>query len=1182
MAYGLRLGFTGVTMKGLLKPLKSTIEYQNLLQGLEKGFNQQLVFGLAGSQRSYLFAGLCHARPAALVVAPGEAEAGNLVDDLTSLLPGVSIQPFPVWQMLPYQVLAHSNEVLAQRLRVLELLTAGEPVVVVASVEALLRRLSPPEVFRRAKIGLTLGERVDLAKLRRDFVDLGYERVDLVESRGQFSSRGGIIDVYPMTAAAPVRIEFFDDEVDSIRHFDVANQRSLDKLKSISISPCREMVLTQEAWQRCEETYQAEYKNQLKKLQRTSSVDAVHQLSVQGSMTLEQIRSKAPFGGMEQLQAYFYPAPVSLLDYFNEKPILLLDDPIRFKEVADTILKERNETYADLLTKGKILPSHFHSYLDWRQLMAPLERCQGIYCSFLPRHPQYLSPQNVVNFPAKAMHSFLGHAEVLADEIRHWRRRGYAVVLLVSAEERAANLLRLLKDAKIDAFRVTGLDNEVREGNVVITVGNLANGFELISARLVVITDAEIFGQRKKARKHRSRADAKMEPLADLKTGDYVVHVNHGIGRYLGIITLDIGGLQKDYLQLQYAGEDKLYVPTDQVGMLQKYLGAEADHPKLSRLGGTEWSKAKAKVREAVKDMAQDLLQLYASRQTIKGHTFPPDTPWQGEFEALFPYEETPDQLRAVDEVKKDMEKSQPMDRLLCGDVGYGKTEVALRAAFKAVMDNKQVAVLVPTTILAQQHYNTFRERFSNYPLRIEMLSRFRTPKEQRQVLAGLATGEVDIVIGTHRLVQDDIIFKNLGLLVVDEEQRFGVSHKERLKQMRKNVDVLTLTATPIPRTLHMSLVGVRDTSLLETPPEERFPVQTYVLEEDPVLIREAIRRELNRAGQVYFVHNRVVDLDRLAGWLQDLVPEARIGVAHGQMKEDELEQIMLEFMDGEYDVLVCTTIVETGLDISNVNTLIVKDADHFGLSQLYQLRGRVGRTNRLAYAYFLFRRDKVLTEVSERRLSAIREFTEFGSGFKIAMRDLEIRGAGNILGAQQHGHIAEVGFDLYCRLLEEAVQEARGEKVEQVVDTTVELPVEAYIADSYVPDTNQKVELYRRLAAMKDAAEVEDLAEELVDRYGDLPESVQALLMVAQLKILGRQLKIKSISRSQGTYRLLFAPEAPLAGEKLVAISEKYKNNVKYHNSADGFELKLLSKDKGEIGIRKLEQLRSFLGRLK
>lgn len=1169
-------------MKGLLRPLESTIEYQNLLQGLSRGLTQQLVFGLAGSQRSYLFAGAAYLGRSILAITPGETEAGTLADDLSSLLPQMDVKFFPVWQMLPYQVLARSNEVVSQRLSVLEKLQNNEPIIVVSSVEALLRRLTPPEIFNKSRLVFALGQRVDLEDLRYNLVAMGFERVDMVEGQGQFSIRGGIFDIYPMTAAYPIRIEFFDDEVDSIRNFDVLSQRSLDKLTTITIIPCRELMVTSEAWQRCEESFEAEYKNQLKKLHRSGSVDAVHQLSAQGAMMLEQIRSKSHFDGMERLHNYFYPETVTLLDYFDERALLLVDDPIRLKEVADTILKERNETYTDLLAKGKVLPGQFNTYLDLPKLLGQMERRQGIYCSFLPRNPQFIKAQNVVNFHAKAMHSFLGHSEVLADEIRHWRRRGYAVVLLVSSGERATNLLNLLKDAKIDAFHVKQLDNEVREGNVVITVGQLANGFELISARLVVITDSEIFGQRKKARKLRARPDAKMEPLAELKNGDYVVHVNHGIGRYLGMVTLDIGGLQKDYLQLQYSGEDKLYVPTDQVGMLQKYLGAEADHPRLSRLGGAEWARAKAKVKEAVRDIAKELLELYASRQTVKGYAFSEDTPWQLDFEGLFPYEETPDQVRAIAEVKRDMEKTRPMDRLLCGDVGYGKTEVALRAAFKSVMDDKQVAVLVPTTILAQQHYNTFRERFANYPVRVEMLSRFRTPKEQRQILAGLTTREVDIVIGTHRLVQDDILFKDLGLLVVDEEQRFGVSHKERLKRIRKNVDVLTLTATPIPRTLHMSLVGVRDTSLLETPPEERFPVQTYVLEEDSTLVREAVRRELNRGGQVYFVHNRVMELDRVAGWLQNLVPEARIGVAHGQMKEEELEQVMLEFMDASYDVLVCTTIVETGLDISNVNTLIVKDADRFGLSQLYQLRGRVGRTNRLAYAYFLFRREKVLTEVSERRLSAIREFTEFGSGFKIAMRDLEIRGAGNILGAEQHGHIAEVGFDLYCRLLEEAVQEARGDKVEQYIDTAVELPAEAYIPETYVCDATQKVELYRRLASMRELAEISDLEEELVDRFGDLPESVRSLLMVTSLKILGGQLRVKSIGRTQSFYRILFASDAPLDGEKLVAISEKYKQNVKYHTSTEGFEIRLATRDKGPVELRKLEQLSSFLARLK
>lgn len=1170
-------------MEGLLRPLETTTEFQSIQLGLDRNLRQQLVFGLAGSQRSYLFAGLIYGAGPVLIITPGEQEAGQLYDDLNSLLPELDVQTFPVWQLLPYQVLAHSNEMLSQRLQVLDKLIRGESPVVVASVEALLRRLTPPEIYRRARVSLRVGQRVDLEKLRWDLVGMGYERVDLVEGQGQFSSRGGIIDIFQMTEDHPVRVEFFDDEVDSIRHFDAANQRSLDKLAEIEISTSRELVVTPAAWQRAADAYQAEYKNQLKKLQRSGSVDAVHQLNAQGEIILSKVRDQVYFENIEQLLPYFYESPATLFDYFPGNSVVLVDDPIRVKEVADTILKERGETYTDLLMKGRALPSQFHAYAEWRKILSDLDRHRGVFSSFLPRHPHYLKPDNLVNFSAKGTHSFLGHTEVMADEIRNWHRRSYAVVLLVSTNQLAQMLLQSLRDAKVDAFHVEKLANEARSGNVVITLGNLANGFELISARLVVITETEIFGQRKKAvRKKRAKQDTRVEPLADLKVGDYVVHINHGIGRYLGVVTLSIGGLQKDYLLVQYAGEDKLYVPTDQVGLLQKYLGAgEGAVPKLSKMGGSEWAKAKGKVREAVREMAHELLALYAARQTVPGYAFGSDTVWQKEFEATFPFEETPDQLRAIAEVKKDMERSRPMDRLLCGDVGYGKTEVALRAAFKSVNEGKQVAVLVPTTILAQQHYNTFKERFANYPVTIEMLSRFRTAKEQKQVLAGLTGGTVDIVIGTHRLVQDDVIFKDLGLVVVDEEQRFGVAHKEKLKQLRKNVDVLTLTATPIPRTLHMSIVKVRDTSLLETPPEERFPVQTYVLEEDAVLIREAVRRELNRGGQVYFVHNRVVDLDRLAGWLQTLVPEARLAVAHGQMKEDELEQVMLDFMDGAYDVLVCTTIVETGLDISNVNTLIVKDAEHFGLAQLYQLRGRVGRTNRLAYAYFLFRRDKSLTEISEKRLAAIREFTEFGSGYKIAMRDLEIRGAGNILGAEQHGHIADVGFDLYCRLLEEAVREAKGEPVQELVDTALEIPVDAYIPENYVPDSNQKVELYRRMADMREVAEVGDMEEELVDRFGDLPLPVQNLLAVAKLKILGSRLKVKSISRLSGAYRFLFAADPPLDGSKLVSLSQQYQNKMKLNNSPEGFEIKLSTRDKGTVGLYGLEILFKFLSQL-
>jgi transcription-repair coupling factor (superfamily II helicase) len=765
---------------------------------------------------------------------------------------------------------------------------------------------------------------------------------------------------------------------------------------------------------------------------------------------------------------------------------------------------------------------------------------------------------------------------MLTEEVRRWRRGGYTVVLLVTSASRARQLLSALQDKNIDAFYAGNLTGHIRQGNVIVTIGHLSGGFEFPSCSLVVITETEIYGQRRRSRKEKLPASS-LSPFTDLKVGDYVVHVNHGIARYLGIVSLTISNVRKEYLLLKYAGEDKLYVPVDQVELIQKYLGGEGEAPRLSRLGGGDWARVKSRVKSAVQEIAQELLTLYKARETIAGRAYNPDTVWQQEFEAAFPYEETPDQLRAIEEVKADLERPRPMDRLLCGDVGYGKTEVALRAAFKVVMDSKQVAVLVPTTILAQQHYNTFLERFAGYPVSIEVLSRFRTPREQRQVLAGLERGTVDIVIGTHRLLQEDVRFKDIGLLVVDEEQRFGVTHKERLKFLRRDVDVITLTATPIPRTLHMSLVGARDTSILETPPEGRYPVQTYVVEEDPVLIREAIRRELSRGGQVFFVYNRILNLDRLALWLQELVPEARMAVAHGQMREEDLEQVMLDFLSGSFDVLVCTTIIENGLDIANVNTLIVKEANMMGLAQLYQLRGRVGRSNRLAYAYFTFRKDHMLGEAAEKRLSAIREFTEFGSGFKIAMRDLEIRGAGNILGSEQHGHIAAVGFDLYCRLLDEAVREAKGELVTPPLETVIELPVEAYIPDEYIADINQKVEVYRRIASLCSTAGLDDLADELADRFGNLPVQAQNLLAVARIKALGSQLRIKTVSFLPDQYRLQFDANPPLSGEVLVALSKEYLNMIKFNSSNGNFEIKVrINKADGE-----LDQLEEFLKKL-
>jgi transcription-repair coupling factor (superfamily II helicase) len=1168
-------------MQGLFHPLMQTNQFKSLSQGLDKQLKRQAVIGLSGSQRSFLIGGVIRLQNSpVLVVTTGEAEAIALVDELGAFLPDNRICYFPAWQLLPFQVLAHDQEAPSRRLNVLEALGKGESLVVVSPIEALLRRLSPPEAFLNTKISVKVGDKVDLRKLKLRLLDFGYEYVELAEGRGQFSSRGGIIDIFPLNFERPFRIEFFDEEVDSIRFFDEESQRSEENVQEITFFAARELVTNEEIRAAAQKRIEADYHNQLKRTKRAGPSEAGDNLVEFAETVIRQLQEGVYSLEWEQLLPYFYPRAVTLFDYLPADSPVFIDDPVRIKEIAESIGREREQLYTELMMKGKVLPMQPGGYVDWCYVEEALSRFRVINLSLLPRKSQDVISLNTVSFATKSGRAFHGHLETLFEEIKYFLKIGYIIVLVIGDKKRAFKLQESLIDAGINSFATEDLNQELKPGQAVIALGALNEGFEFVSGRLVVITENEIFNRPVKNQRERRRRAKVTEPFAELKVGDFVVHQNHGIGRFQGIVSLEIEGIQKEYLLVQYAGEDRLYVPADQVGLVQKYLGAEAEVPRLSRLGGSEWSRVKGRVKEAVREIAGELLALYAARQKLPGYAFNPDTVWQREFEASFPYEETPDQLRTVEEVKADMEKGRPMDRLLCGDVGYGKTEVALRAAFKAVTEGKQVAVLVPTTILAQQHYNTFTDRFNGFPVSVEMLSRFRSSREQRRIVSDLRAGKVDVVIGTHRLVQEDIVFKDLGLVVVDEEQRFGVAHKEKLKKIKENVDVLTLTATPIPRTLHMSMVGVRDTSLIQTPPENRFPVQTYVLEEDAVLIREAIRREIGRRGQVYFVHNRVVDLDSVAYWLQGLVPEARIVAAHGQMREDELEQVMFDFVNYEYDILVCTTIIENGMDIPNVNTLIVKDAQNLGLAQLYQLRGRVGRSNKLAYAYFTFPRNRIISEVAEKRLAAIREFTEFGSGYKIALKDLEIRGAGNLLGPEQHGHIAAVGFDLYCRLLEEAVMEAKGETVRRAVDTSVEMPVEAYIPSSYVPDSDQKIDLYRRLASFRREDEILDMEEELVDRYGDQPEPVRNLLMIARSKVLASQAGVKNLTGYAGGYRMQFHSQHSLSGDKLVAIVRHYQNQVKFSNS-DEFEIRLKTRISPLEPISYLTCIEEFLRHL-
>ena len=1149
-------------------------------EALARGYGPQHLHGPSAGHHGLISAALGVPDKPMLIITPGEKEAVTLAEDLGTLLPGRGIFVFPSWELLPVQVLAYSKHLIVKRIKVLSALTTGTDQIVVAPIDALARRLPPMEVVRAAVFALGIGETWDLGAFRRKLLELGYQNVARVESEGQFSSRGGILDVFPATSDAPVRIEFFGDELDSIRQFDPETQRSEKRLDGrVTITPVGELYVEPERWQRGYEEIRKDLTEQRNRLLQAGRGEASRRLEESLSGTLARIEAGAYFPGMEEFLDYFYPDAVPLSDYLPDRTLVLVSDPERVSEVARSFQKQRNQGYASLIEQGQVLPRQFQVYRDWAAMREDLSGFSTAYLSFTSRYGDFKAPRQALEFPVREVAGSMGRPETLIAEVQGWQKKNYAVGMLVGTADRVRKLTGALERGRIRNVLVDGAPGE--PGQVTVTQGTLGVGFQLPNANLVILTETEIYGKKLATRKQPHRKAAPTLEELELVPGDYVVHVNHGIGLFRGIVPLEITGIKREYLLLKYHGEDKLYVPTDQLGFVQKYIGAEGEVPRLSRLGGSDWARTKKRVQEAVREMAEDLIKLYAARQSLPGYAFPADAPWQQEFELAFPHEETPDQLRAITEAKRDMERPRPMDRLLCGDVGYGKTEVAMRAAFKAVVGGKQVAVLVPTTVLAQQHFQNFSERFQNYGITVDVLSRFRSLREQRQVLENLVLGKVDIVIGTHRLVQEDVTFKNLGLVVIDEEQRFGVAHKERLKILHPTVDALTLTATPIPRTLYMSLVGVRDASQLQTPPLDRFTVQTYVVEEDPVLIREAITREMARGGQIYFVHNRVAELNRVYVWLQGLVPDARIGIGHGQLREDRLEQVMLDFVNGEYDILLCTTIIETGLDIANVNTLIVKDADQFGLAQLYQLRGRVGRSNRLAFAYFTYRRDRILGEPAEKRLRAIRDFTEFGSGYKLAKRDLEIRGAGNLLGTEQHGHVSVVGFEMYCRLLEGAVRDIKGEQhPSEEIDTVVELPITAFIPDEYIPDGEQKVRMYHALANVRQKADVDEISEELEDRFGKHPTPVRNLLAVARLRALARQLRVKSISRQGTYYRFVFGDAHPLDGEKLVSVASKHPKRLRFKEENGAFEiwLKSANKDESRLSIQEVEE---FLGNI-
>lgn len=1102
-------------------------------------------------------------RRVVLVVTPGPARADDMYRRLAALLPGAAVHLFPATEVWPHEPLHIGESIHEARLATLETLTARGPALVVVPVQALAERLPPRSSVEARTLDLAPGRELPLSDLAERLAAAGYERVDMVQDRRQFSVRGGLVDVFPPAAMAPIRIDYFDDEIDSIRAFDVDTQRSTETLDEVRIGPAREWApgADEESLARLRQAFE----EQITRLRQSGSEEGAANLAGLAEAHLDHLQSRRWAPGLEQYKPYLFGDLPTLLDYAPEA-LVVVDEPARSKEQLDLHLEEFHSAVAGALERGRTLPGALDMMADWDALVGQMRTASVLLLAGLEKGAPGFGTVAETEVASKLPETFHSKMDRFVAAVQRARRDGTRVVIAVSTVRRAEGIVELLRAEEIpvrpyrmvpkDVVSAASANGEGTAGGaasapdprtVLITEADLGAGCQLPGDNLLLLTEFEIFGRQRQARSTRGgrrSAGTQLDP-ADLKVGDYVVHVNHGIGQYKGVETLVVTGIHKDYLLVQYQGDDKLYVPTDQVGLLQKYMGVEGQAPRLSKLGGNEWNRAKQRVRESVREIAQGLLKLYAERDALPGYAFTAEHPWQRQFEDSFAYEETPDQLRAVEEIKADMERPRPMDRLLCGDVGFGKTEVAMRAAFKAAVDARQVAVLVPTTILAQQHLRTFRERFEEYPMRIESLSRFQSASEQQRIIKDVAAGAVDVVIGTHRLLSKDVSFKDLGLVIVDEEQRFGVAQKERLKELRRTVDVLTLSATPIPRTLHMAMVGVRDMSVIETPPEDRFPIRTYVAEADDELFRSAIVRELDRGGQVYFVHNRVQGIERFAAELQKLVPEARIAVAHGQMNEDALERVMLDFLEHEIDVLLCSTIIETGMDIANVNTLIVDEADRLGLAQLYQLRGRVGRSNRVAYAYFTHRRDKILSEDAEKRLHAIKEFTELGSGFKIALRDLEIRGTGNLLGPEQHGFIASVGFELYCKLLEDAVRAVKGEVVEERPDPAIDLNVDAYVPDGYVAEARRKVEIYKKVAAVRTAEDAAELRDELEDRFGPAPPPVHNLLAVARMKVWAAKARVASVNGSGDEIAIRLEQGAQLTPDTALRLGRRFRGRV-------------------------------------
>jgi len=1111
-----------------------------------------MVAGLDTGARTFFMAALGkHSEMPVLVIARDMARTEKLYAELAGFFPDrVRILP-PREFFMNTEVLSRSEDYQQMRLQFLEWLSGCSEGVYVAPLSAFLSKMVPPETWHNLTMSFRPGQVLDREKLIAHLTEIGYERSSLTETRGNFSARGDIVDIYPPGQQLPFRIELFDDIIQTLRLYDPTTQRSTGQLQEAVAMPARELIVTDQAYRRGEKLIRHTLDRAVSRLRKRGEKDAATKLDQEVNRHLARL---AEPGGLDYLGSYFpffYDQGASLGGYLSSRFLVFIDDSFAVNEAGENFRREFENYFSGSLLEQEMLGSTDKLLWKEEELIQRMP-CPLISCSLFQGTGGLFKPDQSFHFESKSAPYYHGQWELFKNDYRAWLESGYQVYMMASSIDRGQNLLDQLSEQGLFTSRV---DCEQRQDNgsgsrsgslspPPVIEGSLEEGLIIPSLKLALVTEHNLLPKRKKKKRLRHREGIRLSDYRDLSAGDYVVHEQHGIGKYQGLSTLEISGVKRDYLLLKYRGTDKLYIPVDQIGLIQKYSGGEGPSPRLHSLGGGEWQRLKNKANQAVEELARELLSLYAARQAAEGYSFGPDHPWQQEFETHFPYEETPDQLQAIKDVKADLEKPYPMDRLICGDVGYGKTEVAMRAAFKVVMEGKQVAILVPTTVLAQQHYRTFRERFEGFPVRIAQLSRFVPRSEQKEVIKDISAGKIDIVIGTHRLLSGDIRFNDLGLLVLDEEQRFGVRQKEKIRKMRLEVDTLAMTATPIPRTLHLSLSGARDLSVIDTPPEDRYPVQTYVLEYSDQLVLEAVQRELNREGQVFIVFNRVDQIEGFAEKIRKMFPEVSVAVGHGRMPETTLERIMADFQEGYYPILVCTTIIESGLDIPNVNTLIVYEADKFGLAQLYQIRGRVGRSNRLAYAYLTYRKDRIVNETAQKRLKAVKEFTELGSGFKIALRDLEIRGAGNILGAEQHGFITAIGFDLYCKLLEKAVAELKGKEPKQTVNPRLELRLNAYIPSSYISSQAQKVDFYQRIYNAGSREELQEIEEELTDRYGSPPEPVGNLLAAGRARMLAAELGIALIQQQQRAFLIEFSKQSP-TGKKLLEKTSFYQEGM-------------------------------------